>query len=130
MKRGIAKAERNGSPSLTLPIKTRTPLEAFNLLRQGHPIDQAIGYYDGKDMVTDEIWMLDKVAKLHKLAEFRGREAMLSASIKEQESYINSLKQLEENERQRKQQSDQGQVQESRTDGQSKASGGSREQPL
>lgn len=75
MKRGTARAQFNDGIQLTIPVKTRTPLEAFAMLQVGQPIDQAIGYYVPKDVIEKDFFFLDTVEKLHKLAEYRQRVA-------------------------------------------------------
>jgi len=75
MRKGIATAQKNSGLKITIPVKTRTPLEAFQMLRQGSPIDQAAAYYDDRDELPSNFFMLDKTAKLHKLAELRQMEA-------------------------------------------------------
>lgn len=100
MKSGTATAERNRKPSLTMVVRTRTPLEAFQMLRQGQPIDAMAAYYDGQDKLTPDFWMLDKTAKLHQLAylkadnDQRGKDieaqlAEIEANHKKQQDDIN-----------------------------------------
>jgi len=74
MKKGIATSEKNNGLKITMPVKTRTPIEAFVMLRQGHPIDQAAAYYEDRDVLPSNFFMMDKTAKLHKLAELREME--------------------------------------------------------
>jgi len=72
MRKGVATPERNNSPKLTMVVQTRSPLEAFNMLRMGHPIDQMAGYYQEKGMnIPDDFYMMDQIGKLHALAELR-----------------------------------------------------------
>lgn len=83
MNKGKATAERNRvNPSMTLNVKTRSPMEAFQMLRLGHPIDKMSAYYDDKGLLTEDFWMLDKTAKLHKLVELRSLEGNLQDKIK------------------------------------------------
>jgi len=74
MRKGIATAEKNNGLKITMPVKVRTPIEAFQMLRQGHPIDQAAAYYEDRDVLPSNFYMMDKTAKLHKLAELRQME--------------------------------------------------------
>jgi len=71
MRRGIAKSEKNNGPKLTIPVRTRSPIEAFKMLRAGQPIDLAAGYYDEAGLVEPDFYFMDKLAKLHKLAEYK-----------------------------------------------------------
>jgi len=71
MRKGIATAEQNNGPKLTMVIQTRSPLEAFNMLRMGHPIDQMAGYYDKQGILEDDFYMMDQVGKLHALAKYK-----------------------------------------------------------
>lgn len=98
MKHGIAKAEKNKNPSLTINVKTRSPIEAFKMLRQGHPVDQMIGYYDVQGFPMDDVWMLDTTAKLHKLAEFRAMEKNLSHTAEGLEQELTNQKQIKDEE--------------------------------
>lgn len=82
--------ERNTGPHLTIPVKTRSPLEAMQLLKQGNPVDVMGGYFEQEGYVGDDFFMLDKIAKLHKLAELRQLEAAAKADIKEASDVINS----------------------------------------
>jgi len=84
MKYGIAKAEKNGNPSITMNVRTRTPLEAFQMLRQGQPIDVMAAYYEEQDQLTPDFWMLDKTAKLHALAYLKADNAQRELDIKSQ----------------------------------------------
>jgi len=77
MKKGIASAERNSKPSNTINVKTKTPLETFQMLRMGQPIDTMAAYYDEKELLQKDFWMMDKVAKLHHLADLKKLEGDL-----------------------------------------------------
>jgi len=97
MKRGKASPERNGKPSITIHVKTRSPFEAFNLLRQGHPIDLTAGYYDQDGTIPEDFWMMDKTAKLHFLADLRQQEKDLKTSMDQQTNEIQKLIEDEQN---------------------------------
>lgn len=99
MRKGIATPEKNLRPSLTIPVKTRSPLEAFNLLRQGQPIDKMGAYYDDKGLLEKDFWMMDKVAKLHHLSEIKSLEADLQRNA---EMIQSEIKQQQINEQQAK----------------------------
>lgn len=94
MKQGTAKAERNLKPSLTLPMATRSPIEAFNMLRQGQPVDVMSAYYDDKELLDKDVWMLDKTAKLRHLAELKKLELDLKRN---QTFHENEIKIHEQN---------------------------------
>lgn len=95
---GIVTPEKNTGKSLTIPVKTRTPLEAFQMLRAGQPVDQ-IGqiYHDGGRLEKD-FFMLDKVEKLHRLAELREDSDYYQSQLQkmEQEIIANELKQKQD----------------------------------
>lgn len=92
MKRGKATSEKNGQKSITLFVKTRTPQEAFNSLRLGHPIDVTAGYYQEDMNIGDDFWMMDNVTKLHRLAELRSQRDAAKKDILQREKYISELK--------------------------------------
>jgi len=91
MKFGKVSPEKNSHPSMTINVRTRTPLEAHQMLVQGHPIDVMAGYYNDKGALTDDFWMLDKTAKLHRLVELRALEKGLRESIAAQAARINQI---------------------------------------
>jgi len=97
MKRGKASPEKNGRPSITIHVKTRSPHEAFNLLRQGHPIDLTAGYYDQDGTIPEDFWMMDKTSKLHFLADLRQQERDLKASMDQQKDEIQKIIEDEQN---------------------------------
>lgn len=76
-----ARPERNNGPHLTIPVKTRSPIEAFELLRQGNAVDVMGGYFEEQGYIGDDFFMLDKTAKLHKLAELREIERQAGEDI-------------------------------------------------
>jgi len=96
MKQGIAKGEKNSGPSLTIPVRTRSPIEAFEMLRQGQPVDRVAGYYAEQGMDITDFFLLDKVEKLHKIAQFKNDEALLRADIERSISIYNQ--QIKDNE--------------------------------
>jgi len=81
MKKGTAHAEVNRQPKLTIPVKTRTPLEAFQMLRAGQPLDQIGQVYHDRGEVGKDFFMMDKLEKLHKVAELRAQSAQYKDSI-------------------------------------------------
>lgn len=66
-------AEKNNSPKLTIPVKTRTPLEAYQMLLAGQPVDQIGQMYHVQDKVDKDFFMMDKTEKLRKIAELRAQ---------------------------------------------------------
>jgi len=53
-------------------VQTRSPLEAFNMLRMGHPIDRMAGYYEENGRgLPEDFYMMDPIGKLHALSEIR-----------------------------------------------------------
>jgi len=94
MRKGIASSEKNSGIKLTIPCRTRTPLEAFQMLRQGQPIDIMAGYYEREGMIEKDFYMMDKLEKFHKIAELKQREAVAKQEIDAvQRQYNESLKQ-------------------------------------
>lgn len=71
MRRKQAIPEINLHKSLTIPVKTRTPLEAFKLLRAGQPVDQALAYYTDQNGADKDLFLMDKVEKLHAIRKFK-----------------------------------------------------------
>jgi len=81
MRKGIASPEKNSGIKLTIPCRTRTPLEAFQMLRQGQPIDIMAGYYEREGMIEKDFYMMDKLEKYHKIAELKMREKIAKQEI-------------------------------------------------
>lgn len=65
--------ERNNGPKLTIPVKTRSPLEAITMLRKGDNIDQMVGYYTDHGIDTTDFFLKDRIQKLHMLNNYRDR---------------------------------------------------------
>jgi len=63
--------EKNYSPKITIPVKTRTPLEAYQMLIAGQPIDNIGQMYHVQGKVDKDFFMLDKTEKLRKISELR-----------------------------------------------------------
>lgn len=70
-----ATPEMHTNPSLTMVVRTRSPMEAYEMLRAGQPIDQAVGYYIETGQLDKDLFMMDHVEKLHALAKFRELKA-------------------------------------------------------
>lgn len=90
MKKGKVTPETRSNPKLAIVVKTRSPLEAYQLLRMGHPVDQALGYYQemyqGKDL-----HLMDTIEKLQLLAEFRELKAHHQTDYENQLTQLNNL---------------------------------------
>lgn len=71
MRTGIATPEKNSGKKLTIPVKTRSPIEAFQMLRQGNPIDRIAGYYEKEGMLSKDFHFMDKIEKLHMLSDVK-----------------------------------------------------------
>jgi len=94
MKTGIAKPERRTGKSLTLPYRTNSVLDAIRAQAVGKPIDVMSGYYGEQGMdISGEFFMLDKLEKHHKIAEFKANKALLEAQVAEQ---LTQLKQIQD----------------------------------
>lgn len=78
---GKVSPENNTGKSLTQPVKTRSPMEAHQMLIMGQPIDVMSAYYDEAGLITADFWMQDKVSKLHILAELKATTALLESEI-------------------------------------------------
>jgi len=94
MRKGTATPEVNNSPKLAMVVKTRSPLEAFNMLRMGHPIDQAAGYYSEQGILEDDFFMMDQVGKLHALAKYRELTMQHKSDIDELEKQVAAEQEL------------------------------------
>jgi len=93
MRKGIATPEKNSGLKLTIPCRTRTPLEAFQMLRQGQPIDIMAGYYEREGMIEKDFYMMDKLEKFHKIAELKLREKVAKEENAAIMQHYNELKQ-------------------------------------
>jgi len=80
MRRGLATPERNLGRSLTIPVKTRTPIEAFRMLQAGQPVDQALAYYVDQNGEEKDLFMMDRIEKLHAIAKFKAQAAAAKAA--------------------------------------------------
>jgi len=81
LRTGKVTPERNYGKKLTMVMSTRTPLQAFQMLRMGHPIDQMAGYYDEQGILEPDFYMMDKVQKLHALAKYKEMVATAQTDI-------------------------------------------------
>jgi len=85
MKKGIAKPERRTGKSLTLPYRTNNILDAIRAQAVGKPIDVMSGYYGQQGMdISGDFFMLDKLEKHYKIAEFKHNIALLKQQEAEQ----------------------------------------------
>jgi len=92
LRKGVATPERNHSPKLTMVMSTRTPLQAFQMLRMGHPIDQIAGYYDQLGILEPDFYMMDKIQKLHALAAYRQQAADAKSDLDKYEAQAAAAK--------------------------------------
>jgi len=76
-----AKPEPNNGKKMTMVVKTRSPIEAFQMLRQGMPIDQAIGYYVKEGYLEKDVFLMDNPEKLRTLALMRELKANAKSDI-------------------------------------------------
>lgn len=91
MKKGVATPETRNNPKLTIVVKTRTPIEAFQMLRAGHPVDQALGFYT-ENYVGKDLHLMDNIEKLHLLAHFKELKAHHQTDYENQITILNNLK--------------------------------------
>lgn len=96
LKRGVVTPEKNTGLKLAIKMNTRSPLEAFQMLRVGHPIDVMAGYYE--DQISPDFYMMDKIQKLHALAEYKQKAEAAKADIS---AFENDLKARENEEKQK-----------------------------
>jgi len=100
MRKGTATPERFNGRSITIPAQTRSPLEAFKMLRAGQPVDIMAGYYERQGMEIGDFHLKDKLEKLRILAEFR-------ENLKRHQTDIETLTlQIQHDEQQEKQRKD------------------------
>jgi len=86
MKRGKSTPEKRIGKSLTLPYRTNSVLEAIRAQAVGKPIDVMSGYYAQEGMdVSGDFFMLDKLEKHHKIAEFKANKQILEQQLKDQQ---------------------------------------------
>jgi len=71
MRRKQATPEVNLHKSLTIPVKTRTPIEAFIMLRAGQPVDKMLAYYTDQNGADKDLFLMDKVEKLHAIRKYK-----------------------------------------------------------
>lgn len=88
-----AKAEKNNGQKLTIPVHTRTPLEAFRMLEVGQPVDVLKGYYEGQGVEIDkDFQLMDHIEKLKQLNHYRSvLESRKSEFENLQKQYESSL---------------------------------------
>lgn len=67
----FATPEKNNGKKLTIPARTRSPLEAFKMFEMGQPIDQVAGYYEAEGYLEPDFHMMDKIQKLQALNDYR-----------------------------------------------------------
>jgi len=91
MKGGIATPEKNSGLKLTRYVKTRTPLEAYTMLKMGQPLDVIGKQYMDQGELGADFFMMDKTQKLHKIAELNEQLKQKEKDIKVLEDYHKSI---------------------------------------
>lgn len=71
MRKGVAKPEYNSGVKITIPVRTRTPLEAFKMLEAGQPVDVMAGYYDKMGILEQDFQLMDHIDKLKALNRYK-----------------------------------------------------------
>lgn len=98
MKYGTATPERNSGQKLTIPVKTRTPLEAYKMLLAGQPIDQIGQMYHIQGVLDKDFFMMDKTEKLRKLSELRTQRDQSKTDIEYYSQLYNESLKAQQNE--------------------------------
>jgi len=89
-----AKPQRNNGKKLTKLIQTRSPIDAMRMLRAGQPIDIMLGYYVDRGEATKDVYMMDKLEKLHLLEELKQNQLAIKSDIEQKmREHQESLKQ-------------------------------------
>jgi len=78
-----AKPEFNSGKKLTQIVQTRTPIEALKMLRAGQPIDIMLGYFVDRGEATKDVFMMDRLEKLHLLEELKENQRQIQEDIKQ-----------------------------------------------
>lgn len=91
MKGGIATPEKNSGLKLTRYVKTRTPLEAFTMLKMGQPLDVIGKQYMDQGELGADFYMMDKTQKLQKIAELNDQLKQKEKDIKILQEYQQSM---------------------------------------
>jgi len=78
-----AKPEYNSGKKMTQVIQTRTPLEALKMLRAGQPIDLMLGYFVDRGEATKDVYMMDRIEKLHLLEELKENQRQIKEDVKQ-----------------------------------------------
>jgi len=81
LRTGKVTPEKNSGLKLAQVMSTRTPLQAFQLLRMGHPIDVMAGYYEDQGILESDFYMMDRIQKLHALARYKEIAAAAKTDI-------------------------------------------------
>lgn len=89
-----ATPEQNNGIKLTQIVQTRSPLDALKMLRAGQPIDIMLGYYVDSGEATKDVYMMDKLEKLHLLEELKQNKKAIQEDVKQKlREHNESLKQ-------------------------------------
>lgn len=96
MRRAIAKPEKNNGEKLTIPARTRSPLEAFKMFEAGQNIDLVAGYYEQEGYLEPDFYMMDKIGKLKELNKYREmrkeKEGIIQKAVEEHNGKIQEEK--------------------------------------
>lgn len=96
LKKREAKPESNSKPSLTIPARTRSPIEAFRMLNAGQDIDVVAGYYDKDGTLPKDFHLMDKIEKLSLLSDLRQRKIQAKAEYDQIINHFNQQKQIQD----------------------------------
>jgi len=97
MRKGTAKPEKNNGQKLTIPSRTRSPLEAFQMLEVGQNVDLVAGYYEKEGYLDPDFYMMDKIGKLKELNRYRELKAEHEKELKQfQQSQDAAMAQINE----------------------------------
>jgi len=79
----VAKPEFNSGKKLTQIVQTRTPIQALQMLRAGQPIDIMLGYFVDRGEATKDVFMMDRLEKLHLLEELKENQRQIQEDVKQ-----------------------------------------------
>lgn len=100
MRKGIANPEKNNGKRLTIPARTRSPLDAFKMFEAGQNIDLVAGYWEQEGYVEPDFYMMDHIGKLQALNRYRTmkieKEKEMKQYKEDHEKVIASLKSKQE----------------------------------
>jgi len=94
MKKGIARPEYNSGEKLAIVVRTRTPIEAYRMLKAGMPVDQAVGWYQSQNLngEVQDISMMDTPQKLRYILDLKSQIAIQKTDLELMTHEVNQLK--------------------------------------